>query len=445
MRCKAFTLDGVQCSRDAEPGSKFCWQHQEKKLIYQPKVKKSNIIKKLPTDVFTQIGQFLTYPEISKSLVSGFPKNIKILKDCAVVNNYNVKEIESLAQNYPNIKSLTLTGKSKDFFIYLDEEKGKTICVADPVIYNFKKTEDLKIQNISYIDIDIVDFEWNQFPKLKSLDVDFEVDTNSELLNTLKFFKYDSDVRLQNFGNIETYIGLIDKNSRIENLRRLVNSSHLHNALTKNNFFHTARSLQNGEKLEVLELSGTIDDYYPFNPNIIKNFPPNLKMLSLDATILFFELPLENLQYFIQYTNNNFEFLLPILLKLPKLKYFELQYLSFANLSIDHLSLLEKLANNGVKFTFRKIFLENMHFEHKELFSYLKFGGNSAVYELRKLERKMKKEVKSVHTIFPKLQKIFGLSDLDMMTYSLKTHPFTQEQWLRNNNFYLPRDCTSYL
>jgi hypothetical protein len=61
------------------------------------------------------------------------------------------------------------------------------------------------------------------------------------------------------------------------------------------------------------------------------------------------------------------------------------------------------------------------------------------------LEKELQDEEKNVHMIFPKLQKIFGLSDLDMMTYSLKTQPFTQEQWLRNNNFYLPRDCTSYL
>jgi antitoxin component YwqK of YwqJK toxin-antitoxin module len=28
MECKAITNEGTQCSREAEPGSKYCWQHQ---------------------------------------------------------------------------------------------------------------------------------------------------------------------------------------------------------------------------------------------------------------------------------------------------------------------------------------------------------------------------------------------------------------------------------
>lgn len=34
-RCKAYTLKGTQCSRNAQPNSDYCWQHQSKSNSYK--------------------------------------------------------------------------------------------------------------------------------------------------------------------------------------------------------------------------------------------------------------------------------------------------------------------------------------------------------------------------------------------------------------------------
>jgi len=46
MECQAFTKSGKQCSRKAEPNSKFCWQHQnyDEKKVVSPRVTSTKVI-----------------------------------------------------------------------------------------------------------------------------------------------------------------------------------------------------------------------------------------------------------------------------------------------------------------------------------------------------------------------------------------------------------------
>jgi len=65
MECKALTKSGTQCARKAEPGSKYCWQHQnydEKKQYLPP----------LPASVYTvqYTPPRVTSPKISPKPIS---------------------------------------------------------------------------------------------------------------------------------------------------------------------------------------------------------------------------------------------------------------------------------------------------------------------------------------------------------------------------------------
>src|SRR5438105_14668522 len=107
-QCQAITKSKPpkQCTRNAVSESKFCWQHENTK---NTSIKSQNtILQKIPKDVFSMVGSYLTYPEIKESTISKFPETLTIKKDCLTVKNFNLDFLKYLSKNYPGLKSLIL-------------------------------------------------------------------------------------------------------------------------------------------------------------------------------------------------------------------------------------------------------------------------------------------------------------------------------------------------
>jgi hypothetical protein len=73
MECKATTRSGTQCTRKAEPGSKYCWQHQnydEKKQYLPPLPASVYTAQYTPSRVSPKISPKPISPRISPKIIS---------------------------------------------------------------------------------------------------------------------------------------------------------------------------------------------------------------------------------------------------------------------------------------------------------------------------------------------------------------------------------------
>ena len=109
-KCQATTKSGVLCSRDAELGRKFCWQHKNftNTLAIPNKITKKNFnLQNLPADLFGNIGGFLELKEsVGIQQPLKLPQNIYLTKTCAIIEKYDRKKLEQLYKINPKIKTI---------------------------------------------------------------------------------------------------------------------------------------------------------------------------------------------------------------------------------------------------------------------------------------------------------------------------------------------------
>ena len=84
MQCQAITASKTRCKRTVLSNTNYCWQHQDSKSIAPEtkqsiKIPQTNLLT-LPTDIFTNIGEYTTLEEISKLRTLGAPKSLYIHK-----------------------------------------------------------------------------------------------------------------------------------------------------------------------------------------------------------------------------------------------------------------------------------------------------------------------------------------------------------------------------
>ena len=280
-KCQAFTNSGKgpQCSRNAVSGEIYCTQHLKmyQKVSQSLRIPQSisrNSLINLPKDVFTNIGKFLTYPEISRSIVSKLPKNISLLKDCAIVVSPTVETLRQLYQVAPNIKDLTL------------EDAGYNKFTSD-VLANFKKLESLEVRSIS-----ISNFLPEMPKNLRYLSFDNGI-SFMELIIIIQNFKlehlvFQDDNLPLPFGNnwiapqhLKTFefgLGERDINTSLQNfphLKRFIYANHFISGVFVFNKLHQCPNL---EVLEMNNNSGFRTNFGPYSFQPL-NFPKNIRYL----------------------------------------------------------------------------------------------------------------------------------------------------------------------
>jgi hypothetical protein len=143
MKCQAITNAGIQCSRNAETDSKYCWQHRN----YKTNFKSNNLLlNALQPGIIGNIIQFSGQLQpISKELSNDLNKTnilgtwfsqIGVQTPISQIKNYEIPLLWSIYQkridNYPNPELIDKAiKKGLDQYIFYSKDYPYTLYQND--------------------------------------------------------------------------------------------------------------------------------------------------------------------------------------------------------------------------------------------------------------------------------------------------------------------------
>ena len=421
MRCQyIIPSTRQQCKRNAKVGSNFCWQHEEKNIIpNQKSIKNITNLKNLPADIFTNLGKFIELKDIPKLITEiGLPENIKLLKNCAVIENPTKQKLEKLHQIAPNLKDL--------FFVDFHQDESGMYDQKDNYfdiqpIANFKKLEALETripsQTIRYNTI-LASTNWELLSQLRYLSIHSFFESEDEILTIIQQLPKLEYLALKN--NIYRLKKANSRKTISPNLKTL----EFHSESDWNfdfTIFNKVRRIINSypdaefliqlhkiPDLEVLEITGNygFDKLYGFTA---LGFPKNIKYLrvSYDNRYIndshndgLLDIEFNNLEFLRFYGSGDLVDAEKFLLSLRKLKYLYIDYIDLLNDQVINILKTLKVKNPNLEFAYSHIYSNTIN----------------------------------------NINKVYNLDFIE----SLYTK-FTPEQWLREHGYYILEHCAEYI
>ena len=438
MKCQAITKSTKrQCQREAINGTQYCWQHQAQEQKIELKTQRTDIVKTIPKDIFTNLGGYLSYKDLGLARRSNFPKEINIQKYCLTLELTDLQTIKNIIKNYPKLKNFILKDDNMvidDTFLIQLFESLKTIKNLEALTFRsdyyderlkinwlgFRSLRYIRIDHILYSDIDIYNLVVS-IPTLESLKMDNEyfVETKTEKIipETLKYLHL---VNIH-YTDITDYPNLL------------------------NYRFLKALSINTVELIELSNMSldflsiRSNDDYRILNSQNIEYFPTQLRFLYIEfigyEISIFNKLKLPFLEYLGMSNLGSLVHIIDSLFTYPKLQHLYIEEIKFHRLNEEFLKKLKTLKKKIPKLT-----LDFDTTKTNEIILSTDFSDEEEVYVLNAITDR---ESIAREKYWNEFRSIFNLSEMVESDgqETLEFHQYTITQWLTDNGYYVNIDC----